>query len=143
MTIYFQEPERQNNFPIGQSDSDEKSVPGNVRNRSKSLDKMFQGYNSASVRTNKVQETVRDDVQKKSKQKDQDGNFLSRLFGSKRLRLRTSVSKKDLTTEKRSSAVTNPDRLPSPATPESQETHFFPNPDVNPEQFSPRRPWSA
>ena len=100
---------------------------------------MFQGYNSASVRTNKVQETVRDDVQKKSKQKDQDGNFLSRLFGSKRLRLRTSVSKKDLTTEKRSSAVTNPDRLPSPASPESQETHFFPNPDVNPEQFSPTR----
>ena len=135
-TTYFQEPERQNDFPAGQSDSDEKSIPGNVRSRSKSLDKMFQGYNSASVNTNKVQETVREDVQKKSKQKDQDGNFLSRLFGSKRLRLRTSVSKKDLTTEKRSSAVTNSDRLPSP---ESQETHFFPNPDVNPEQFSPTR----
>ena len=138
---YFQEPERQNDFPVGQSDSDEKSVPGNTRNRSKSLDKMFQGYNSAaSVNTNKVQETVRDDVQKKSKQKDQDGNFLSRLFGSKRLRLRTSVSKKDLTTEKRSSAVTSPGRLPSPSSPDSPEGHsFFPNPDVNPEQFSPTR----
>ena len=104
---------------------------------------MFQGYNNsaASVNTNKVQETVRDDVlQKKSKQKDQDGNFLSRLFGSKRLRLRTSVSKKDLTAEKRSSAVTSPGKLPSPSSPETAEAHsFFPSPDVNSEQFSPTR----
>ena len=136
----FQEPERQNeDYFSDLSQSDLKSLPETARNRSKSLDKMFQGYGASVNTNNKVQETVKDDVQKKSKQKDQDGNFLSRLFGSKRLRLRTSVSKKDLTTEKRASAVTSPGRLPSPTSPDSQETHFFPSPDVNPEQFSPTR----
>ena len=55
-----------------------------------------------------------------SKQKlkgEQDGNFLSRLFGSKRLRLKTSASKRDGGVQVGRKAVgeTEPQQQPSPA----------------------------
>ena len=61
---------------------------------------------------------------KQQKQKDGEGNFLSRLFGSKRLKLRTSVSKKDLTEEKRKPAANvNVSSSPPSTSPSSPPTH--------------------
>ena len=75
----------------------------NARDRSKSLDKMFREVspNADTMRDMASKDDFVNKNNSKHKQKDQEGNFLSRLFGSKRLRLRTSVSKKDLTEEKR------------------------------------------
>ena len=90
-----------------------------ARNKSKSLDKMFLEVSAATG----VQDDILSKNNAKEKQKDQEGNFLSRLFGSKRLRMRTSVSKKDLSEEKRRGsglgtgtvAVAPPPAKPEPA----------------------------
>ena len=114
------------------------------RLRSKSLDKML--HNAANEHQENL---VRDDLSKnssaKQKQKDQqEGNFLSRLFGSKRLRLRTSVSKKDLTDTQITNSVSisppQPETLLHISPPKPQQSlHFSTIPSSDPLEVSPRQ----
>ena len=91
---------------------------GALKNKSKSLDKMFAEMSPSS---SQLREMAREESNKSSsKQKlkgEQDGNFLSRLFGSKRLRLKTSASKRDGGVQVGRKAVgeTEPQQQPSPA----------------------------
>ena len=91
---------------------------GSLKNKSKSLDKMFAEMSPSS---SQLREMAREESNKSSsKQKlkgEQDGNFLSRLFGSKRLRLKTSASKRDGGVQVGRKAVgeTEPQQQPSPA----------------------------
>ena len=90
-----------------------------AKNKSKSLDKMFL---EGAPSSNQLREMSREEPSKsqsKQKQKgEQDGNFLSRLFGSKRLRLKASSSKKGGSNEAESVA---PAPAPSPAQAEEQQ----------------------
>ena len=81
--------------PSQPSQSSVETTLSSAKNKSKSLDKIFL---EGAPSSNQLREMSRDESSKsssKQKQKgEQDGNFLSRLFGSKRLRLKTSSSKR-------------------------------------------------